>query len=141
MNNFSGIGRITRDIELKYAPSGTAIANLSIAIDRSRKDADGNKVTDFIDVVAFGKTAELVSQYCVKGVLIGISGELQIDTWKTDEGFTRKAAKVVAERVDFLSSKSDTEKLRAAQLDGPPAEAQAHEQAPVADDDDPFGSE
>jgi len=136
MNNFSGIGRITRDIEMRFTPSGMAVSNFAIAIDRSRKDAEGNKVTDFIDVVAFGKTAELIAQYCIKGVMVGIIGELQIDTWKHSDGTNRKSAKIVVDKVDFLSSKAETDAKREAA--GVPQVAPAEA---IKDDEDPFGDQ
>lgn len=136
MNNFSGIGRITRDIEMRFTPSGMAVSNFAIAIDRSRKDSEGNKVTDFIDLVAFGKTAELIAQYCVKGVMVGVNGELQIDTWKDKDGGNRKSAKIVIDKVDFLSSKAETDAKREAA--GVPQVATAEA---IKDDEDPFGDQ
>lgn len=100
------MGHLTRDPELRYAPSGTPIANLSVATNRRFKQGDDLKEeTNFFDVVAFGKTAELVAQYLTKGDCAQFDGRLQQRRWQTDAGETRSKVEVVSESVTFIKTK------------------------------------
>ena len=76
MNHFVGIGRLTRDPEVRYTQSGKACARFTLAIDR-RKSSDGNSQADFISCVAWEKTAEVISQYTGKGRKIAVDGRIQ----------------------------------------------------------------
>ena len=100
MNNINIIGRIGKDIELKYLQSGSAVASFSIAVDQSYKK-DGQKVekTSWFDISAFGKTAENLNQYFSKGSMIGISGELEQQTWNDQQG--QKKSKVIIKMQNF----------------------------------------
>lgn len=99
MNTVVLIGRLTRDPEIRYIPqSETAVANFTLAVDRPIKE----KTADFIRIVAFGKTAELVERFLVKGRLVGVQGRIQTGSYKTKEGDTRYTTEVYAERVEFL---------------------------------------
>ncbi len=100
MNNVVLIGRLTRDPEVRYIPqSETAVANFTLAIDRPMAR---EKTTDFIRIVAFGKTAEICERYLFKGHLVGIQGRIQTGSYKTQTGETRYTTDVYAERVEFL---------------------------------------
>jgi single-strand DNA-binding protein len=96
------IGRLTRDPELRYVPSGAPVASFTLAVDRPFKDQQGNRETDFIDVVAWRKLAEQVSQYMTKGRMVAVEGRLQIRSYETQDGQKRKVAEVVADGVRFL---------------------------------------
>ena len=72
------IGRLTRDPELRYVPSGAPVASFTLAVDRPFRDQQGNRETDFIDIVAWRKLAEQVSQYMSKGRMVAVEGRLQI---------------------------------------------------------------
>lgn len=109
MNHIVLIGRLTRDPELRYAPSGKAVANFTLAVDRGRKNASGNKEVDFIDVVVWDKQAENVHQYLKKGKLCAVEGRLQIRSYEAQDGTKRKAAEVVASSVQFLEKKGASE--------------------------------
>lgn len=100
MNNVALIGRLTRDPEVRYTNDGKAIARFTIAIDRA-KDKDGNKMTDFPSIVAFGKTAEVVEKWAGKGRLVGINGRIQTGSYEKD-GKKVYTTDVVAERVELL---------------------------------------
>lgn len=102
MNTAILIGRTTSDIELKATPSGKTVATFSLAVKRPySKDT-----TDFIDMVAWNKTAETLAQYVKKGHAIAISkGHIETRTWKDQEGKTRKATEVVVEEFEFLEKK------------------------------------
>ncbi len=98
------IGRLTRDPELRYVPSGAPVANFTLAVDRPFRDQQGNRDTDFIDIVTWRKLAEQVSQYLSKGRLVAVEGRLQIRSYETQDGQRRKASEVVADGVRFLDS-------------------------------------
>lgn len=104
MNHIILIGRLTRDPELRYiAGNGTPVASFTVAVDR---EYSKEKITDFIDIQVWGKSAENCANYIGKGSLVGVQGSLQIDTYKTQTGETRKAARVNANRVQFLDNKN-----------------------------------
>ena len=101
MNSVALIGRLTRDPEVRYGgASQTAVARFSIAVDRQR-GRDGEQTADFINIVCFGKTAELVEKYMGKGRLVGITGRIQTGSYEKD-GRKVYTTDVVADRVEFL---------------------------------------
>lgn len=102
LNNITLIGRLCTDPELKYTPSGKAVCNFRLAVDRNRKDDSGNKETDFIDIVAWQQSAEFASNYLTKGRLAAVQGRLQIREWTAQDGTKRKSAEVVANEVRGL---------------------------------------
>ena len=97
-------GRITKDLELKQAGQ-TTVTNFSLAVDNPFKRDD----TSFFDVVAFGKTAELLNNYCNKGSKILVEGNLKQDRFTDKEGNNRSVVRVVANRVEFLDSKGSNQ--------------------------------
>lgn len=109
LNQFNCIGRLTRDPELKYTQGGTAVASLSLAINRTYKQNDEKKQdTCFIDVTAWGRMGEVISQYLTKGSQVFITGRLQLDKWEDRRtGEKRQKIKLVAENIQFLDSKRD----------------------------------
>lgn len=108
LNQIVLIGRLTRDPELRYTPSGKAVATLGLAVDRGTTNPQGEKETDFIDVVVWERTAETVANYLQKGRLVAVSGRLQIRKYETQEGQRREKAEVVASTVRFLDKAQDT---------------------------------
>jgi single-strand DNA-binding protein len=100
MNTVNLIGRLTADPEVRYFESGKAIATFSIAITRTRDESD------FFDVQAWEKTAEVIAQYCKKGSQIGIEGRLKQERWKDrDSGNNRSKVLVIATRIELLGAK------------------------------------
>lgn len=100
--------RLCKDVELRRLPSGKSVASVSVACDRDFANKETNeKETDFIDIVAFGKTADHMATYYSKGRMIIVSGRLQIRGWTDKDGNKRRSAEVVAENVYFGDSKSD----------------------------------
>lgn len=99
-------GRMTRDPELRHTQAGKAVTSFSLAVERDFK-SNGEKGTDFIDVVAWGQTAEFVCNYLGKGRMIGVTGRLQVREWQDRDGNRRRSAEVQADRVYFLDSKRD----------------------------------
>ena len=96
------IGRLTRKPELKYTQSNVPVCSFSIACDDDFKDENGNVDADFIDIVAWRGTAEMVARYCDKGRLVGVKGRLKTRTWQDKDGNNRKATEIRADKVYFL---------------------------------------
>ena len=109
LNKIILMGRLTRDPELRRTESGTAVCSFSIAVDRDFKSKNGEKETDFIDIVSWRATAEFVSKYFTKGRMAVVEGRLQIRDWTDKEGGKRRSAEVVADNVYFGDSKRDAE--------------------------------
>ena len=107
LNHVVLMGRLTRDPELRHTQSGTAVASFSLAVDRDFGSRDGDRQTDFIDIVAWRNTAEFVSKYFTKGRMAVVSGRLQIRDWTDKDGGKRRSAEVVADNVYFGDSKRD----------------------------------
>ncbi len=107
LNHIVLMGRLTRDPELRRTQSGTAVAAFALAVDRDFKGDDGEKKTDFIDIVAWRNTAEFVSKYFTKGRMAVVEGRLQIRQWTDKDGNKRRSAEVVADNVYFGDSKRD----------------------------------
>lgn len=105
LNKIILMGRLTRDPELRHTQSGTKVAAFALAVERDYKDQNGEKETDFIDVVAWRGTAEFVSKYFTKGRMAVVEGRLQIRDWTDKDGHKRRSAEVVAENVYFGDSK------------------------------------
>ena len=108
-------GNLTRDPELRYIPSGAAVANFSVAVNRVYVMQSGERREEvaFIKVVAWRKHAELVSQYLTKGSPVLVEGRIQTRQYETDQGEKRSVVEVVAERVQFLG-RSGQDRTKAA---------------------------
>lgn len=110
MNNVVLIGRLTRDVELKYLPNGgTAVATFNLAVDKGlsnekRQEAESKKqpTADFINIVVWGRVAENCANYLAKGRLVGIQGRIQTRSWDDPNGGKKYATEVVANNVEFL---------------------------------------
>ena len=106
------IGRLTKDPEMRYTPSGTAVTNFSIATNRWSTGPDGEKkeFTDYHNIVAYNagrrNLAEIVAQYTRKGSLVYVEGRLQTRSWEGQDGQKRRATEVVANDVQFLDTRS-----------------------------------
>ena len=105
LNHVVLVGRLTRDAELKYTNSGFAILKFSLAVNRSvKKDDSWQDEVSFFNAVIFGKRAESLAQYMLKGKQIGIAGELKQDRWE-QEGQSRSRVEIVVNNLQFLGSK------------------------------------
>ena len=107
LNNVTLMGRICNDIELRRTGSGTAVSSFTMAVERDMKNASGEKETDFIDIVCWGKTAEFVDKYFSKGNMAIVKGRLQARRWEDKDGNKRKSVEVVAESLYFGEAKSN----------------------------------
>ena len=102
-------GRLTKDAELKYTGTGTAVASFTLAVDRTFKNANGEKETDFINVVAWRKTAETLATYTKKGSLIGVQGRIQTRNYEGNDGKRVYVTEVLADSFTFLESKKQAD--------------------------------
>lgn len=105
LNRIDIMGRLTRDPKLRHTQSGKAVAGFTLAVDRDYAPKNGDKETDFIDVVVWEQKAEFVCKYFAKGSMAIVSGRLQIRPWEDKDGNKRKTAEIVASEVYFGSSK------------------------------------
>ena len=101
------VGNLTRDLELRYAPSGTAIGNTGIASTRKFKGGDGQMKEEvlFVDITFFGRTAEVANQYLRKGSKVLVEGRLKLDSWTDQNGGKRSKHSVTVENMTMLDSK------------------------------------
>lgn len=109
MNNVSLIGRLTGTPELKRTQSGLAYTRFSIAVDRPFMKQGEERQTDFINIVAWGKTAEFVCKYFEKGRRMALTGRIQTGSYTDSNGGKRYTTDVVAENVEFCDSKGNTD--------------------------------
>lgn len=131
LNKVFLIGNLTRAPELRYTPSGMAVADMRLAVNRSYTTQGGEKrdETCFLTTVVWGKQAESCSQYLDKGSPIMVEGRLQTRDWETKEGQKRSVVEVVAERVQFLGRPKTA---------GAPAASEPVEVVSEGDDEVPF---
>lgn len=134
-------GRITKDLELKQA-GRTQVTNFSLAVDNPFKKDD----TSFFDIVAFGKTAQLLNNYCGKGSKILIEGNLKQDRFQDKEGHNRSVVRVIANRIEFLDNKGSNQQNnqpqqqrgQAPEGNNPFTNAARHSDLDISDDSLPF---
>ena len=105
MNSVQIIGRLTKDIELRYAQTGTAIAMFTVAVNRRYKNQNGEQEADFIRCKAFKKAAEILAQYTGKGSQIGIEGTIQTGSFDGQDGKRVFTTDIIVNNFDFLDSK------------------------------------
>jgi single-strand DNA-binding protein len=107
MNRVILMGRLTKDIELKFTQSNKAVCNFSIAVKRGFKKQGEEEKTDFFNVVAWRKVAEFCTKYFNKGQRISIEGRLETRTWEDSEGIKRHVTEVIAQNVYFADGKKE----------------------------------
>jgi single-strand DNA-binding protein len=139
LNKVLLIGNLTRPPELRYTPSGTAVADLRLAVNRNYSTQTGERreETCFLTVVVWGKQAESCGEYLDKGSQVFVEGRLQTRDWEGKDGQKRSATEVVAERVQFMNRVKGAP--GAAAPAAVPAAAPAFgDEAPGSEDDVPF---
>lgn len=109
LNRVVIVGRLTRDPDLRYTPSGVAVANFTVAANRPFTNQEGNRDADFINCVVWRRPAENLANYMKKGGLIGVDGRLQTRTYEGQDGKTVFVTEVVADSVQFLEPKSSSQ--------------------------------
>jgi single-strand DNA-binding protein len=112
MNSFIGIGRLTKDCELKYTTSNKAVASFSIAITRTFKNTEGETEADFINCECWGQVAETLSKYTHKGDLIAVNGSIRTDKYQDSNGNNKTRTYILVNRIQFLSTKKVEEKTK-----------------------------
>lgn len=115
LNRIVLIGRLTKDPELKYTPSGKAVCTFTLAVDRRFE-----KATDFINIIVWNKMGEACANYLSKGKLAAVDGELHIRSYETKDGRKATATEVVADQVRFLSPKTAEDGRSAPAFEPPP---------------------
>ena len=127
LNQCNFIGRTGQEIELKYTTSGTAVVNVSLAVSEKFKDKAGNRQekTEWVKLVAWGKTAEIMGQYVKKGDLIHVTGKLQTRSYEQN-GEKKYVSEIVISQMQMLGSKGDDQQHNQRQ----PEPAQAQEATP-----------
>ena len=131
MNKAILLGRLVKDPELRYATSGTAVATFTLAVDRRFQKQGEERQADFINCVAWQKTAEFVANYFTKGQMMALSGSIQVRTWEDNDGHKRYATEVIAEDVYFAESKKSSESATPKAPAQPPV---GFEGVPTSDD-------
>ena len=106
LNCWQGLGRLTRDPEIRTTYDGRAVASFSLAIDRDYKDKDGNRPTDFIPCSAFGPQADFARKYLTKGRQICVTGRWQQQSWEDQNGNKRTSWNVIVSNFYFADSKT-----------------------------------
>ena len=112
------MGRLTRDPELRHTQSNMAVCSFSLAIDRGRKDQNGERQTDFIDCVAWGRQAEFVAQWFTKGSMAIVVGRIQSRRWQDQNGNNRTAIEVNCDEVSFGETKKSRDAYNAGNQGG-----------------------
>ena len=130
------MGNITRDIEVRFTPGGTAVTDMGLAVNEKRKNANGELIeeTTFVDVTLWGRNAEVAGEYLGKGSPVLIEGRLKLDQWENDDGERRQKLKVVCDRMQMVGSKGDS----GGGGGSASAKPAAPSSSPTGDDDVPF---
>jgi len=128
LNKVILIGNLTRDPELRYTPSGTALCKFGLAVNEKYKDKES---TVFVNIVAWAKTAELSSEYLSKGRSVCIDGRLSFSSWESESGEKRSKLEVTADRVVFLGGRGEAP-------ENPGQRQEPAQSGPAPDDDVPF---
>ena len=146
------VGRLGRDPELKYTPSGAPVAKFSLATDESFKDKTGEKQehTEWHNIVAWNKLAEICGEYLTKGKLVFIEGSIRSRQWQDQAGNKRTSYEIIANQMQMLGSKADSERTPSGGMNRPAPERPAPSAPPpsaepvsppepeISDEDIPF---
>ena len=139
MNKVYLIGNLTRDPELTTTPTGVSVCRLSIAVGRRFTNAEGSRETDFFNITAWRGTAENCNKFLKKGNKIAVSGSIQTRTYERQDGTKGFAVDIVADEIEFLSSKNDNSGSEGGMnLGGAASDEAVADLQPVSDDDLPF---
>ena len=109
INNVTLVGRLTKDVELKYTPSNVANVSFTLAVNRTFKNANGGREADFINVVIWRQSAENFANWVKKGALIGITGRIQTRNYENQQGQRVYITEVIADNFQMLESRSQQE--------------------------------
>lgn len=107
MNNWNGIGRVTKDVVLKTTTSGKSVATFTLAVNRDFKNAEGKYDADFITCVAYEGIAETISKFVHKGDRFGVTGRIQTRTYDKQDGSKGYSTEIIVKGFDFIEGKKD----------------------------------
>ena len=143
MANFNKVmlmGNLTRDPEVRYTPSGMAVADLRLAVNRRYRSADGqeHEETCFVDCTAFGRTGENINKYCKKGNPLFVEGRLNFSSWTAQDGTKRSKLKVVIDSFQFIGSAAGAGGQNSPRQQGSQDMPPQDENQAVGNDDIPF---
>ena len=137
INNVTLIGRLAKDVELKYTPANQAVAQFTLAVNRTFKNANGERESDFINCVIWRKSAENFANFAKKGALIGITGRIQTRNYENAQGQRVYVTEVVAENFQMLESRNQQHEQQQTQ----PQQAKQQSSTPnFGRDSDPFSN-
>jgi single-strand DNA-binding protein len=134
------VGNLTRDPELRHTPGGTPVCSLRVAVNDRKRDESGNWVDapNYFSISVFGNQAENCAQYLSKGRPVGVDGKLRWREWQTQDGSKREAVEVVADSVQFLGGRGDTDGGGNQFVPAGAAQQESADFPAAADDDIPF---
>ncbi len=127
INNVVLVGRLTKDVELRYTPANQAVATFTLAVNRTFKNANGEREADFINVVIWRQSAENLANWAKKGALLGITGRIQTRNYENTQGQRVYVTEVVAENFQMLESRNQQQ-----------GQSQNNQQQQFANQPDPF---
>ena len=127
INNVVLVGRLTKDVELRYTPANQAVATFTLAVNRTFKNANGEREADFINVVIWRQAAENLANLAKKGALLGITGRIQTRNYENTQGQRVYVTEVVAENFQMLESRNQQQ-----------GQSQNNQQQQFANQPDPF---
>lgn len=137
INNVVLIGRLTRDVELRYTPSNIAVATFNLAVNRNFKNQDGEREADFINCVMWQKSAENLANWTRKGMLIGITGRIQTRSYENQQGQRVYVTEVVADSFQVLEKRDNSANHSSMDSQMPPNFGNG-QPMDISDDDLPF---
>ena len=142
LNKVLLIGNLTRDPDVRVMTNGRPVCNFGLALNRSYKDAEGNRKEEvtFVDVECFGPRAEAVGRFFTKGRAIFVEGRLKLDQWESKEGEKRSALRVVLDNFEFVDSKQDSARPQGAKPYEAPKDSPSTETAAITDTETPSSS-
>ena len=127
INNVVLVGRLTKDVELRYTPANQAVATFTLAVNRTFKNANGEREADFINVVIWRQAAENLANWAKKGALLGITGRIQTRNYENAQGQRVYVTEVVADNFQMLESRNQQQ-----------GQSQNNQQQQFANQPDPF---
>lgn len=138
INNVTLVGRLTKDVELKYTPANQAVAQFVLAVNRTFKNTNGEREADFINCVIWRQSAENLANWAKKGALLGITGRIQTRNYENAQGQRVYVTEVIAENFQMLESRNQQQGQQQAQQQQAKQQSSAPNFGP---DSDPFSSD
>ncbi|CDQ37870.1 MULTISPECIES: single-stranded DNA-binding protein [Virgibacillus] len=138
LNRVVLVGRLTKDPDLRYTPSGVAVANFTLAVNRPFSNQQGNREADFINCVVWRRPAENLANYMKKGSMVGVDGRVQTRRFEGQDGKTVFVTEIVADSVQFLETKGSSQGGQDSSGFQPNRDQNQNQFEPNRNQDDPF---